>query len=213
MRVSRLKLAMTLKLYGVEPSQPVRSVIWLLEINNIPYELVYCMPGHRKGTRSPDYIKKNPMAHVPFLEDEQSGVCLAEAAAIMVYLANKYKLHDLYPADLKSRALVDEYLHWHHRNTRCLTLAYFAPVVRGDLQLPAALVKSNAFSAKAALKLLENRLATQASASSCAVRRRSHLAFTILLFVEIHGREQCYNCGPLRVLRDWSMPPTVLRSH
>ena len=153
---------MTIRLYGVDGSQPVRSVKWLLEMKNIPFEFVFCMPGHKKGTRAKEFVQRNPTAHVPFIEDDETGVSIAEGAAILAYIASKHGLDDLYPTtDLKKRAAVDEYLHWHHRNTRNITVAFFAPVVRLDIKMSADVVKSNTASAFEALRFLEARLATQ----------------------------------------------------
>lgn len=41
------------------------------------------------------------------------------SSAIMTYLVGKYNLPDhWYPSDLKKRAKIDEYLHWHHKFLR-----------------------------------------------------------------------------------------------
>lgn len=44
--------------------------------------------------------------------------------------------YDLYPTDLEARAKVDQYLHWHHQNTREFAVRLFAPNVRKDLKFP-----------------------------------------------------------------------------
>lgn len=49
----------------------------------------------------------------------------------MTYLASKNHWHDVYPHDLGQRALVDQYLHWHHGNTRFITKTYFRPMLFG----------------------------------------------------------------------------------
>ena len=156
---------MPLRLYGVEGSQPVRSVLWLLQMKEIPYELVRVVPGHAKGTRDPAFIVRNPTGTVPFLEDPDTGVALAEGAAILTYLANKHGVTDLYPADPKQRAPVDEYLHWHHSNTRSISGGFFAPVVRQDLKSPPGVVEAHVATANKALKNFESRLGKQARLS------------------------------------------------
>ena len=41
------------------------------------------------------------------------------SSAIMTYLVGKFNLPDhWYPSDLKKRAKIDEYLHWHHKFLR-----------------------------------------------------------------------------------------------
>ncbi len=153
---------MPLRLYGVEGSQPVRSVLWLLEMKEIKYDLVRVVPGHAKGTRDPAYVARNPTGTVPFLEDPDTGVALAEGAAILTYLANKHKVTDLYPTDPKKRAAVDEYLHWHHSNTRSISGGIFAPVVRRDLKIPHDVVNAHVATARKALDHFEKRLSKQA---------------------------------------------------
>lgn len=133
----------SLKLYGVPASQPVRSVLWLLEINSIPYELVKMSPmWPKKNPKKMEYIKTiNPLGRVPSLQDTDNGVILYESGAILAYIANKYDLDDWYPNHKKSsenlqrRGKIDSYLHWHHENTRLVTVAYIAPLLRADVPL------------------------------------------------------------------------------
>jgi len=49
------------------------------------------------------------------------------SASIMRYLVSKYNLPDhWYPSNPEHRAKVDEYLDWHHLNTRAGAGGYFA---------------------------------------------------------------------------------------
>jgi len=129
-------LRMALVVYGVEPSQPVRSVLWACALMKLPITFKRVMPGSRKegGTRSPDFLKLNPFGQVPVIDD--NGFVLSESAAILTYLAEKHSW-PLLPKDPRVRAKISSYMHWHHRNTREITLKVFAPVVRKDLGLPA----------------------------------------------------------------------------
>ena len=89
-----------LKLYGQYRSRAFR-VAWLCKESNIPYE-------HVNGTvnvegascKSADYVKLNPNARVPTVDDD--GVILWESAAINLYLAEKYR-SPLWPADLRGK--------------------------------------------------------------------------------------------------------------
>ena len=125
----------TLKLYGVPPSQPTRAVMFLLAIKNIPYELIKVSPMTPKSRI--DYIANiNPSGKIPGLKDEDNDLKLYESPAIMTYIATKYGLEDLYPSsDLKRRALIDQYLHFHHENTRKVTVGFLAPLLRTDISL------------------------------------------------------------------------------
>lgn len=72
---------------------------------------------------------------VPCIVDD--GFKLSESIAIIRYLAQKCKVPDnLYPQDVKKRALVDEYLEWQHLNTRfacanLFRLQFIEPLLRG----------------------------------------------------------------------------------
>ena len=48
---------------------------------------------------------------------------------------NKYEWVDLYPKGHEERAKIDDFLHYHHRNIKEASLAYFAPMARPDLGL------------------------------------------------------------------------------
>ena len=89
--------------------------------------MIQTMPGSNKegGSRHPDFLAKFPMGIVPSMED--GDVRLSESHAILTYLGDKHGW-EMYPKDPVERARVQEYLHWHHRNTREITLALFAPV-------------------------------------------------------------------------------------
>lgn len=59
-------------------------------------------------TRSPEFMEKIPAHLTPAIEatDHPRGA-MWESCAIMMYLANKHGLEDLYPADPGRRALID----------------------------------------------------------------------------------------------------------
>ncbi|KAJ6659086.1 hypothetical protein lerEdw1_019389 [Lerista edwardsae] len=122
---------MGLELYLDLLSQPCRAVYIFARKNNIPFELKQVElftesilgtegpaatgPGQQQaGQRQvPTAVKK-----VPVLRDEE-GFVLAEGPAILLYLSRKYHTPDhWYPAELRVRAKVDEYLSWHQANLR-----------------------------------------------------------------------------------------------
>ena len=67
-----------LTLYGVPFSQPVRAVMWLLLYKRMPFEMVLINPGSRgdNGSRSPEFLAKNPGGTIPCIE-EADGFVLA----------------------------------------------------------------------------------------------------------------------------------------
>ena len=112
-----------LVIYGVPNSQPVRAVVWLLLMKRCPFELRAAWPKYGKtagATASDvdDYTEAsvNPRGTIPAMDDD--GYILWESHAIMIYLCEKHGWDDLWPADIRARGRVNNYLHFHHRNTR-----------------------------------------------------------------------------------------------
>lgn len=140
-------------LYGVPFSQPVRAVMWLMLYKRTPFEMVLINPGSKgeTGSRNPAYLAKNPGGTIPMIEEPDTGFVLAEAHAILCYLANKHGWDDVYPTDPRQRAKVDWYLHFHHRNVRDASVGLVAPKIRKDLDIPEP-------TQQAALRTLTNAL-------------------------------------------------------
>lgn len=95
-----------MKLYYVPMTRAVRPR-WLLEELGVPYEIVR-LDAFKGDTKSPEYLKVNPLGHVPALVD--GGVTIAESGAICLYLADKFPEKKLAPElDSKDRG---PYLTW-----------------------------------------------------------------------------------------------------
>ena len=144
--------------YGVPFSQPVRSVLWLLLIKKVPFELKLINPGSSSegGSRHPDYLDKFPTGTIPSYEEPESKFFLSESHAIMSYLCDKYKWHDLYPESLQERARIDSYLHLHHRNVREASVGLVAPKVRKDLNFPEDFINTSKATIEKAFQAIES---------------------------------------------------------
>jgi len=111
-----------IKFYYFPLSQPSRSVHTLLLENHIKHEVIVIDLQSGKQ-RDDSYKKINPAGQVPAIDD--GGFFLGESAAILSYLSNSRKLPDhWYPADIRARARVDQYLHWHHQHLRKIALTW-----------------------------------------------------------------------------------------
>jgi glutathione S-transferase len=91
-----------MQLYGLGPTRSLRA-LWALreldaEFEFMPVNLV--IGEHRR----PEFLCINPAGKVPVLVD--GDVVLTESAAIVMYLAEKYRDKGLLPTDLKLRAQV-----------------------------------------------------------------------------------------------------------
>ncbi|KAM6986786.1 glutathione S-transferase theta-3-like [Aplochiton taeniatus] len=107
---------MTLEIYLDLFSQPCRSVYIFAKKNNIPFDFkkVSLLEGEQYGE---SFGKINQVRKAPAIKD--GDFCLSESTAIMKYMAEKFQTPDhWYPADLKKRARVNEYLSWQHMNVR-----------------------------------------------------------------------------------------------
>lgn len=112
---------MTISLYGFAGSQPCRAVWWACLIKELPFHL-------RFMDRDYEVVRElNPVRQVPFIRD--GDFILAEMPAILCYLSDKNGWEDLYPKDLKARALVNQYLHFHHSFSREATYRLMFPHV------------------------------------------------------------------------------------
>jgi glutathione S-transferase len=96
-----------MKLYYVPKTRASRPR-WVLEELGVPYELVRLDPS--KGeTRAPAHLARQPLGHVPALEDGE--VRIFESAAICLYLAEKYPEKGFLPAPgSPGRALTYQWL-------------------------------------------------------------------------------------------------------
>ncbi|XP_039491009.1 glutathione S-transferase D7 isoform X1 [Drosophila santomea] len=97
-------------LYYLPPSPPCRSILLLAKMLDIDFELkiVNILEGEQL---KPDFVAMNPQHCVPTMNDE--GLVLWESRAILSYLVAAYgKSDELYPTDIRVRALVDQRLHF-----------------------------------------------------------------------------------------------------
>ncbi|KAI5635047.1 glutathione S-transferase 1-like [Phthorimaea operculella] len=96
-------------LYSSAISPPCRAVLMVVESLGLDVIIkpVNMMAGdHLK----PEFIEKNPLHTIPLLEE--GDFLLPESHAIVTYLVSKYGADqkELYPSDLKVRAIVDQRL-------------------------------------------------------------------------------------------------------
>nr|UYI58574.1 glutathione S-transferase 3 [Grapholita molesta] len=95
-------------LHKLDASPPARASLIACELFNVPVKLVdvdILQGDHLK----PEFIKKNPLHTIPFLED--GNLIINDSHAILSYLADVYGKDDsFYPKDPKKRVLVDQKL-------------------------------------------------------------------------------------------------------
>jgi glutathione S-transferase len=130
-------MALPLTVYGVPLSPPFRSVIWTLLQRRQAFKVQLVVPGAstKIGSRGESFLAKTRgrTGIVPVLEDE--SITLSESPAILMYLCEtRSQFSDLYgKPGTQLKAHIDEYLHWHHGNTKrisALTMPYIRPELR-----------------------------------------------------------------------------------
>lgn len=96
------------KVVSVPGSTPCRAVFMTLEELEQPYEIVRV--SLEKGEhKTPEFLLKNqPFGQIPVLWD--GDYRLFESRAIVRYLTSKHKSSTLYPEDLQTRGLVEQWL-------------------------------------------------------------------------------------------------------
>ena len=84
----------------------VRAVIYELgiDVEIIPVDIV------AGGGKTPEFLKLNPNGRIPVLVD--GDLVVWESRAINAYLAAQFPDAGLYPADLKQRAIIDQWSYW-----------------------------------------------------------------------------------------------------
>jgi len=93
-------------IYGADLSSPSNKVRFVAHYIGSEYE--YVRKKIKDGeTRKAEYLKMHPAGKIPVIDDE--GFILFESNAICKYLCEKSG-SDLYPQDLKQRAIVDQWM-------------------------------------------------------------------------------------------------------
>lgn len=104
---------MKLTVYGHPASQPSRTVFWACLLGGLPFAL-----EAGQGLELPNG-GTNPRGQVPSIAD--GDFHLAEAGAIVWYLAAKHGWEDMYPSDLQEQARVHQFMNMHHTLVRLAT--------------------------------------------------------------------------------------------
>mmetsp|Transcript_70589 Transcript_70589/g.166455 ORF Transcript_70589/g.166455 Transcript_70589/m.166455 type:complete len:148 (-) Transcript_70589:264-707(-) len=85
---------------------------------------------------APSFLKVNPRHSVPCLEFD--NMVITESHTILRFLAQQWQRDEWYPADLKRRIRVDEYLDWHPLHLRKSCAGILTNSVSLRLQHPSA---------------------------------------------------------------------------
>jgi len=99
-----------LTILGRANSINVRKVLWLCGELGLDYEREDWGQGFR-DPKDPEFLALNPNGLVPVIRE--GDFVLWESDAIVRYLAQGQGRDDLYPADLRERAIVEQWMNWY----------------------------------------------------------------------------------------------------
>ena len=129
-----------LKIWGRLSSINVRKVVFTAQWLNLPFER-FDAGLHHGVVRTPEYLRKNPNALVPLIED--GGFQLWESNVIVRYLCARYgggEQREPYPAELTRRFDAERWMDWQQttlnpagRDTFVQLIRVAAPQRRQDL--------------------------------------------------------------------------------
>jgi glutathione S-transferase len=100
-----------MKLYQFPLSPNCQKVVALAHEVGLPLERVP-VDVFKGGTRTPEFLARNPNGKIPVLED--GDFVLWESNAMLTYLAGKAGRTDLAPTAPRERANVERWLAWHN---------------------------------------------------------------------------------------------------
>src|SRR6266550_8966712 len=142
-----------IKIWGRNTSVNVQKVMWAVGELGLPHERID-VGGSFGKNREPAYLAMNPNGLVPTLEED--GFLLWESNSIVRYLAAKYGVGTLEPADFQARARASSWMDWQ------LTVAAPAltPVFWGLIRTPAdkrdhAAIEAGKVKTMAAMQMLD----------------------------------------------------------
>ncbi|MCJ2543676.1 glutathione S-transferase family protein [Thermostichus vulcanus] len=183
-----------LRLYGIPTSGNCYKVELLLKQLGIPYEGISV--NSRQGeNRLPEYLAKNPFGQIPALELE-SGVVLAESAAILVYLAEDTPM---YGQTKLERAEILKWLFFEQtRIARYIATTRFW-VRAGQAEANASLIEQNLKLGTDALRIMNTHL----EGKTFFVGERYTIA-DVALFTYTHVAEQGgFDLKPFPSIQAW----------
>jgi len=113
------------KIYGIPISSYCLAVLALCAETGIEYDLTTVDPT--KGEQlSEEFKRLNPLHKIPVVQ--HNGLTLFESRAILRYIAGLYNLEAWYPADPKTRGVIDLALDFHaNAFTTFITTNFFNP--------------------------------------------------------------------------------------
>ena len=152
-----------IKIWGRNTSSNVQKVMWAVGEIGLPHERID-IGGPFGMNREPAYLAMNPNGLVPTLEED--GFLLWESNSIIRYLAGKFGVGKLEPADPGTRAKASQWMDWQ----LSVMGPAITPVFWGMIRTPPAernhtAIDEGKVKTTAAVKMLDEQFAKTAYAA------------------------------------------------
>lgn len=145
-----------LKILGKASSINVRKVLWACAELDLPFEREDWGSGFQ-STSEPAFLALNPNAMVPVIQD--GDFVLWESNSIIRYLAAQYGGLDLYPAEPRLRARVDQWMDWQATDlNRSWSYAFMALVRESPTHRDRAAIEASCREWASFMAILDRRL-------------------------------------------------------
>lgn len=145
-----------LKIWGRNNSSNVQKVMWAVGELGIAHERVD-IGGAFGGNKDAAYLAMNPNGLVPTIQDDD--LVLWESNTIVRHLAGRYGAGRLEPADMKTRAIANQWMDWQ----LTVVAPAISPVFWGLIRTPpdkrdTALIEASSAKTIDAMTMLDARL-------------------------------------------------------
>lgn len=144
-----------MRVLGRTTSINVRKVLWTLTEAGVAFEHD-AEWGAGRSLQSPEFVKLNPNAQIPVIEDE--GCVLWESNTICRYVAAKARRSDLLPVEPGARAQVEMWMDWQAAELNPTWSAAFRALVRKDASFDKAAIEKSTAAWNSAMALLDAQL-------------------------------------------------------
>lgn len=145
-----------LKILGKASSINVRKVLWACAELDLPFEREDWGSGFQP-TSEPAFLALNQNAMVPVIQD--GDFVLWESNSIIRYLAAQYGGLDLYPAEPRLRARVDQWMDWQATDlNRSWSYAFMALVRESPAHRDRAAIEASCREWASFMAILDRRL-------------------------------------------------------
>jgi glutathione S-transferase len=149
-----------LKIWGRMSSINVKKVVWTAQELGLDFQRTEA-GGLFGVVKTPDYMRLNPNALVPLIEDED--YVLWESNVIVRYLCAKHSSGQMYPTELRERFDAERWMDWQQTSLNPASRPSFWQLIRtpAEQRNPALIAESNA-AVESLMATLESHLAQRA---------------------------------------------------